>query len=137
MRQPSDDQERLDMINGALDRINERSSTHMVLVEGMNDIVALKNSGVDAQFYCVQSGGGPVRAAEAVWKAGKSAIILTDWDRRGNILADDLATNLSALGVEFDRRIRLELSFLCKPYAKDVESLDSVILRLQRQILES
>ncbi len=137
MRQPADDQERLNLIIAALERINGLSGSHMVIVEGMKDIVALKNLGVDAQFYCVQSGGGPVRAAEAVWKAGKSAIIMTDWDRRGNDLADDLFTNLSALGVEFDRRIRSEISFLCKPYCKDVESLDSVVLHLQNKVLES
>ncbi len=135
--QPSDDQERLNMIFAVLDRINELSSTHTVLVEGVKDIAALKNSGVEAQFFCVQSGGGPVRAAESLWKSGRSAIILTDWDRRGNTLAEDLKLNLVTLGVKFDRDIRSDLAFLCKPYSKDVESLDSVILHLQKQILES
>ena len=136
-RQIADDQERLRLIFEALDRISELGSTHTVLVEGVKDIAALPNSGVAAQFYCVQSGGGPVRAAEALWKSGRSAIILTDWDRKGNILAEDLRTNLISLGVRFDTDIREDLSFLCRPYAKDVESLDSVILRLQKQILES
>lgn len=135
--QPADDQERLNLIFETLERINELSATHTVLVEGVKDIAALKNSGVEAQFFCVQSGGGPVRAAEALWKSGRSAIILTDWDRRGNTLAEDLKMNLVTLGVKFDRDIRADLSFLCKPYAKDVESLDSVILHLQKRILES
>ena len=134
--QPLGDQERLDKIFEALDRMNELAATHTVLVEGVKDIAALKNSGVEAQFYCVQSGGGPVRAAEALWKPGRSAVILTDWDRRGNSLAEDLRANLSSLGVRFDEEIRSDLAFLCRPYAKDVESLDSVILRLQKQILE-
>ncbi len=135
--QPSDDEERLNRITEALEEINAKGLTHIVLVEGMKDIAALQNSGVDAQFFCVQSGGGPVRAAESVWKSGRSAIILTDWDRRGNRLAEALESNLASLGVPFDTEIRSTLASLCRPYAKDVESIDTVILRLNRQILES
>ena len=132
---PADDAERLDLIMKTLDSISALKGTHVVLVEGSKDIAALTSSGVSGDFVCVQSGGGPVRAAEAAWKAGKSAVILTDWDRRGNILADDLRTNLMALGVSYNTRIRDTLAFLCGPYAKDVESLDSVILHLEKSLL--
>ena len=57
---------------------------------------------------------------------------MTDWDRRGGSLARSLRENLSALDVRYDDRIRGELAVLCRPYAKDVESVDAVVLLLQR-----
>ena len=39
--QPVDDQERLNLIFETLERINELSATHTVLVEGVKDIAAL------------------------------------------------------------------------------------------------
>ncbi|MBO4569175.1 MAG: dTMP kinase [Candidatus Methanomethylophilaceae archaeon] len=136
MHPPADDAERLELIMKALDSLSALKGTYVVLVEGSKDIAALTSSGVVGDFICVQSGGGPVRAAEAAWKAGKPAVILTDWDRRGNQLAEDLRINLMSLGVVYNTRIRETLSYLCAPYAKDVESLDSVIIHLQRSLLD-
>lgn len=125
-----DDAERLERIQDVLERLKEVLSDSILLVEGHKDVAALKNVGIDGEFYCVQSGGGPVKASEYVWNAGKDAVILTDWDRRGNILAQDLRENLSSLEVAYDDSVRSDLSFLCRPFAKDVESLDSVVFRL-------
>ena len=124
------DAERLAAIIEALDRITELKGTHIVLVEGIKDVTALESVGVDADFFCVQSGGGPVKASEHVWRCGKQAIIMTDWDRRGGSLAAALRENLSSLGVKYDDMIRSDLSFLCRPFCKDVESIDSVVALL-------
>lgn len=122
-----DDAERLSVLEDAIDRINSLRDTHIVLVEGLKDVAALEAIGVVAEFYCVQSGGGPVKAAEHVWRSGREAVIMTDWDRRGGNLAASLRENLSSLGVEYDDRIRSDLAFLCRPFCKDVESVDSVV----------
>ena len=122
-----DDSERLEGIYDLLDQLSELSDTHIILVEGLKDIAALEAVGVDGDFYCVQSGGGPVKAAEHVWHSGKQAVIMTDWDRRGGTLAGALRENLSALDVRYDDGIRGELAVLCRPYSKDVESLDAVV----------
>ncbi len=136
MRPPKDDTERMERINAVISEISLLRGTHVVLVEGMNDVVALRNCGMDAEFICVQSSaGGPMKASEAVWKSGKSAVIMTDWDRRGDIIADSLRTDLMSLGVKFDVHFRSELGALLKPYCSDVESIDSVMLMMQRKIL--
>lgn len=122
-----DDGERLESIIGLIAEINELHGTHVLLVEGLKDVAALEASGVSGDFFCVQSGGGPVKAAEHVWRSGTKAVILTDWDRRGDNLARTLADNLSALGVGFDEGIRRRMAIACRPYCKDVESLDTVI----------
>ena len=136
MQLPKDDRERMERINGILSEISSMKGSCIVLVEGQNDVAALKNCGVDAEFICVQSSaGGPARAAETVWKSGKCAVILTDWDRRGNMIADSLRTGLMSLGAKYDTRLRSELGALLKPYCADVESIDSVMLMMQRKIL--
>lgn len=129
-----DDAERLEAIQDLLDELSSMSSTHIILVEGLKDVASLRHVGVDGEFFCVQSGGGPVKAAEHVWHSGKSAVIMTDWDRRGGTLARSLRDNLSSLGVRYDDRIRGELAVLCRPYVKDVESVDAVVLLLQRSV---
>ncbi len=127
-----DDRERLDAICELLDELSSMEGTHIILVEGLKDIASLEGVGVRGEFFCVQSGGGPVKAAEHVWHSGKEAVIMTDWDRRGGSLAASLRENLSALDVRYDDRIRKDLAFLCRPYSKDVESVDSVVLLLRR-----
>ena len=129
-----DDAERLEAIQELLDQLSSMSSTHIILVEGLKDVASLRHVGVDGEFFCVQSGGGPVKAAEHVWHSGKQAVIMTDWDRRGGTLAKTLRENLSALDVRYDDRIRAELAVLCRPYVKDVESVDAVVLLLQRSV---
>ena len=129
-----DDAERLDAIQELLDELSSMSSTHIILVEGLKVVASLRHVGVDGEFFCVQSGGGPVKAAEHVWHSGKQAVIMTDWDRRGGSLARSLRENLQALDVMYDDRIRGELAVLCRPYVKDVESVDAVVLLLQRSV---
>lgn len=120
--------ERLDLI---LEIISELSSADsVVLVEGRNDIGALNALGAECDFIPVQSSGGPMHVAEEVWRSGRSAVVLTDWDDRGNRIADDLSRCLDSLGVQYDTGIRDRLAYLARPYCKDVESLDSVVRTL-------
>lgn len=134
MHEVMDERQRLDAIGEVVDRINAMSGTHVLLVEGLKDVAALRAVGVEGEFYCVQSGGGPVRASEHVWREGRQAVILTDWDRRGGSLARQLRENLASLGVRYDDTARADLAFLCRPYCKDMESLDSVVALLEKSI---
>lgn len=129
-----DDAERLEGVEDAVDRLNAMAGTHILLVEGLKDIDALRGIGVEGEFFCVQSQGGPVRAAEHVWHLSKEAVILTDWDRRGGSLARQLRENLSSLGVRYDDTVRSDLAFYCRPYCKDIESLDSVVGLLRSRL---
>ena len=127
------DADRLEEINEVIWRLSQKAADHVILVEGHKDVAALKSVGINGDICCVQVIGGAVRASEYVWKSGKKAVILTDWDRRGGILAHDLRDNLGSLGVEYDDEIRGDLAFLTRPFAKDVESLDSVLELLSKR----
>lgn len=125
------DDERLERLDGILDEIQSMSSDHIVLVEGKNDRKALIELGLSIDTIEIQKDGGPLRAAEMVYGSKKKAIILTDWDDRGDRWAKDLSEQLSALCVPYDLNIRRELRDVCIKDIKDVESLHSLYARLE------
>lgn len=125
------DQERLEELESVLDEMREMSETHIFLIEGKKDRRALDNLGLGSLMTIeVQREGGPIRAAEAVHDSGKDAVILTDWDDRGNRIEADLRTQLDALSVRYDTRMRSILRDVCIKDIKDVESLDVLYYRL-------
>ena len=129
------DDERLRRLDEILDRIQSMSSDHVILVEGKNDRRSLLDLNLSLDTIEVQRDGGPLRAAEMVYESGKKAIILTDWDDRGDRLAKDLSEQLSALCISYDMNIRKDLRDICIKDIKDVESLQSLYVRLERNVL--
>lgn len=129
------DDERLRRLDKILDRIQSMSSDHVILVEGKNDRRSLLDLNLSLDTIEVQRDGGPLRAAEMVYESGKKAIILTDWDDRGDRLAKDLSEQLSALCISYDMNIRKDLRDICIKDIKDVESLHSLYVRLERNVL--
>ena len=111
------------------------SSDHVILVEGKNDRRSLLDLNLSLDTIEVQRDGGPLRAAEMVYESGKKAIILTDWDDRGDRLAKDLSEQLSALCISYDTNIRKDLRDICIKDIKDVESLHSLYVRLERNVI--
>lgn len=129
------DDERLRRLDEILDRIQSMSSDHVILVEGKNDRRSLLDLNLSLDTIEVQRDGGPLRAAEMVYESGKKAIILTDWDDRGDRLAKDLSEQLSALCTSYDMNVRKDLRDICIKDIKDVESLHSLYVRLERNAL--
>ena len=129
------DDERLRRLDEILDRIQSMSSDYVILVEGKNDRRSLLDLNLSLDTIEVQRDGGPLRAAEMVYESGKKAIILTDWDDRGDRLAKDLSEQLSALCISYDTNIRKDLRDICIKDIKDVESLHSLYVRLERNVL--
>ena len=129
------DDERLRRLDEILDRIQSMSSDHVILVEGKNDRRSLLDLNLSLDTIEVQRDGGPLRAAEMVYESGKKAIILTDWDDRGDRLAKDLSQQLSPLCIPYDMNIRKDLRDICIKDIKDVESLHSLYVRLERNVL--
>ena len=130
------DADRLEALEGILDELGDMCDTHIALIEGNKDRRALDNLGLhDLRTIEVQREGGPLRAAESVSKTGKQAIILTDWDDRGNRIEHDLRLQLDALCILYNTDIRDRLRDVCIKDIKDVESLDSLYKRLKTIVL--
>ena len=127
------DAERFEALEEILDILQEMSATHIALIEGNKDRRALDNLGLcNLRTIEVQREGGPLRAAEKLSEMRMPAIILTDWDDRGNRIEQELRIQLDALCVKYDTEIRLRLRDLCIKDIKDVESLDSFYERLKK-----
>jgi len=124
------DEERLNEITEVLEELKELSRDHVLLIEGLKDKRALSSIGIGGDIFMIQSEGGPIKAAEYASEHGGKAVILTDWDRKGGMIAGELEDQLHSLGVGYDASIRAKLSFLCKKYIKDIESLDTLLERL-------
>ena len=124
------DAERLERIEEVLETLDGLSEDHVILVEGIKDIRALEAVGIRGDFFTGQASGGPVAAAEYVESRGCGAVVLTDWDRKGDFLAEQLVSLLPP-GPRIDTAVRSELARLCGSLSKDVESLDSVVSRLR------
>ena len=123
------DKERFEELESILDDIDAFDGC--VIVEGKKDIRALKALGLDLDLLCVQRDGGPLRMAEILSERGTEAMILTDWDDKGNILADELEHHLSNSCIRYDSETRKRLRDICIKDIKDVESLDSLYVRLK------
>ena len=108
------DAERFEALEEILDTLQGLSDTHIALVEGNKDRRALDNLGLcDLRSIEVQREGGPLRAAKSVSETGLRAIILTDWDDRGNRIERELRIQLDALCISYDTDIRSRLRDIC------------------------
>ena len=123
------DEVRLERIREVLDRLAVLSEDHVILVEGVNDVAALKAVGIDGDFFTIQCSGGPMRAVEYVEAHGGKAVVLTDWDRRGGTIASQIRS-MCGSGHDIDFDVRADLGKLCRTYIKDIESLAVLVERL-------
>ena len=107
---------------------------NIILVEGKRDRKSLKQLGITGKIELVTH--HPLTdICERVAATGKDVVILTDWDRRGNILEKKIAEHLQHHGVKIKHQLRERILFLVKKDIKDVESLYTHIQRL-RQIAD-
>lgn len=130
------DRERLELIDAVLDDIDAELDNSILLIEGIKDRKALEPLIGEFECFMVQREGGPLRAAEYVSEHNKRAIILTDWDNKGEYLAYELESQLKALCVPFDSNLRKRLADLCRKDIKDIESLNSMYKRLMEKCSE-
>lgn len=129
------EEERLEAIQVLLERISDLSVDHVLVIEGKKDREALNSLGISGDMFLVQSSGGPVCAAEYIESHGGKAVILTDWDRRGDTLCQQIS-EMTGNSPEVDTQIRRELAGLCRMYIKDVESLDALYGMLSGKVYE-
>jgi len=128
-----DARERLRQLGVLLDEMAERPSDQVILVEGRRDVSGLNLLGVHGEMIQVQSCDGILGVAEQLAREGKTAIILTDWDRKGGQLCRLLKHYLACSAVPFDDEKRARLARIAKGEIKDVESLPSYFSRLVKE----
>ncbi|MCL2142600.1 MAG: toprim domain-containing protein [Methanimicrococcus sp.] len=108
------------------------SDSFLIIVEGKKDALSLRNLGVAAEIYpCANQ---PAAAfCEQIAETKKKVIILTDWDRKGRILASRFIRHFQNLGASYDETYRERLLMYTKKEIKDVESLYSHVTKLRQK----
>ncbi len=127
-------QMRLEHIEEVLSELIRRAENgDIVLVEGKKDIISLRRLDIRGIIKVVTH--QPLaHIAEEMAEMGRDVIILTDWDRRGDILADRLSEDLQYMGVNVDLELRRKLSNLVRKDIKDVEALYVHLVRLRKLV---
>jgi len=123
-------EERLKALSDILDELADRPVGSVILVEGQRDRGGLKLLGIEGEMIMVQTRDGIFKVAEQLAKEERTAIILTDWDRKGGHLCRLLRQALIANNVDYDDQTRIKLARVVKGEIKDVESLPSYFSRL-------
>jgi 5S rRNA maturation endonuclease (ribonuclease M5) len=124
-------EERLEQLEKVFEDLEEDSERTPIIVEGVQDVAALKRLGIHKNVMALNRGMSIFSFAEMVSRRFDDAIVLTDWDRRGGQLARMLREALLANGVSVNNRYRTQIVILSKKEVKDIESLPRFVERLR------
>lgn len=124
-------EERLEELEKVFEDLEEDSESIPIIVEGAQDVAALKRLGIHTNVVAVNKGTSIFAFAETISRRFRQAIVLTDWDRRGGQLARMLREALQANGVYVNDRYRTQIVILSKKEIKDIQSLPRFVERLR------
>jgi 5S rRNA maturation endonuclease (ribonuclease M5) len=96
-----------------LEEMIEFSKENPIIVEGIKDKRALRNVGIRSMHY----NNGVEEFCEKIrnkYKESKRVLILTDYDRRGEILRKQIKEALSRYGMEENIMLRLKFKRITK-----------------------
>lgn len=122
---------RLERIEELLSEISEYSSRGaIIIVEGKRDILSLKKLGIEGNFE-IATRQSLFNLSERIAQLGNEVVILTDWDRRGDLLAIKLSGYFESFGLKPELEIRNKLRLISQKEIKDIESLYTYVSRLR------
>lgn len=103
-----------------------------ILIEGKKDEEALRELGINGNIIRVSGSGLKLfEVAEMAVESSPEVIILTDFDKKGNILARKLSEDIQSLGSHPNLNIRKKIMNITQRYIKDIESLPKHLKQLE------
>jgi 5S rRNA maturation endonuclease (ribonuclease M5) len=129
-----DDLERLEKLEELILQLkNQSNEGHVIIVEGQRDRRALRKLGITGPIE-LGTKKSLLLFCEELARTYRNAIILTDWDRTGNRLAELMEQYLIAANVKVNTDIREKIQNLVQKRIKDVESLHTHISNLKKEL---
>ncbi|NJD55716.1 MAG: hypothetical protein FIA94_04835 [Nitrospirae bacterium] len=125
-----DERERAERLREVIDALCEVNNRVPVIVEGKKDAQALRKLGLAGQIFVLHGGKGIYEFSEEIAEKCPVVVILLDWDAKGETLFKSLSCNLRTHWEEF-ADFRELLKMLCQKDIKDVESIPSLLMRLE------
>ncbi|MCQ6963182.1 hypothetical protein PV02_05480 [Methanolobus chelungpuianus] len=103
----------------------------VLIVEGKRDIQALNRLGVKGHFE-IATQRSLSNFCESIARLNEKVIILTDWDRRGNLLMLKMTKHFQSFGITPNTLLRERLMSIVQKEIKDVESLHTFVVKLRQ-----
>jgi len=129
-----EDMERLELLEELILELREQSDTGaIIIVEGRKDVESLRSLGIKGELR-LSSQQPLFDLTEQLSRCGKSIVLLTDWDRKGGMVARKIRDYFQAYGITPNMDIRARIGFLVKKRIKDIESLGSYIEKLRYEL---
>ncbi len=119
--------ERLREVLAGLIEINEGIP---VIVEGKKDAQALRTLGFEGAIITLHRGQNLYDFSEEIIESYGKAVLLLDWDQKGDQMTKALETSLEGHFEEF-RGFREVIRMLCQKDIKDIESIPTLLRRLE------
>ena len=105
----------------------------IIVVEGRRDMESLRSLGINGEIR-LASQQPLLEFTEQLSKSGKEIVILTDWDRKGGMMARKIIDDLLFYGIMPNTDIRSRIGILVRKRIKDIESLDNYINRMRYEL---
>lgn len=103
----------------------------VLIVEGKRDVQALNRLGVKGHFE-IATQRSLSNFCENISRMNEKVVILTDWDRRGNLLMLKMTKHFHSFGVNPNTLLRERLLSIAQKEIKDVESLHTFVVKLRQ-----
>jgi 5S rRNA maturation endonuclease (ribonuclease M5) len=104
-----------------------------ILVEGAKDLAALERLGIRGKIICVKSSNRVLVDLLDTIKDNE-AVVLVDFDRTGESLAERIVTYLQRKGVNANSGLWKRIGSLVKHDVKDVEGLPSYLEKVKENL---
>ncbi len=105
----------------------------IIIVEGRKDVESLRSLGIRGDIK-LSSQQPLIDITEQLSRCGKVIVILTDWDRKGGMVARKIIDYLQVYGIIPNSYIRGRIGFLVKKRIKDIESLSKYMRKLRYEL---
>jgi 2,5-diamino-6-(ribosylamino)-4(3H)-pyrimidinone 5'-phosphate reductase len=132
--------EKEEKILEVLEQLAEESAKGTpIIVEGKNDIIALRSLGIEGKILSAKTGGKTLldTVSEIEKTGAHDVILLMDFDRRGKELTKRLKEQLEKSGINPSLSFWRELSAFVSKEVKDIEGLAAYMETLKRKICNS
>lgn len=105
----------------------------IIVVEGRKDADSLRFLGIKGEIK-LASQQPLLEFTELLSKSGKEIVLLTDWDKKGGIVARKIIKHLLAYGIMPNTDIRSKIRRLVKKRIKDIESLNNYVNKMRYEL---
>lgn len=129
-----EDIERLERIEELVSELQALAdSGAIIVVEGRKDAESLRMLGINGEIR-LASQQPLLEFTELLSKSGKEIVLLTDWDKKGGIVARKIIRYLLDYGIMPNTDIRSRIRALTKKRIKDIESLNNYVNKLRYEL---